>query len=42
MNKARIIEFLAELSCAELHCITPRNDLNALEEDREYILFACE
>ena len=42
MNKARIIEFLAELSGAEPHCITPRHDINALEEDREYILFACE
>jgi hypothetical protein len=42
MNKARIVEFLAELSGVEQRCTTPRDDLNALEEDREYILFACE
>lgn len=42
MNKARIVEFLAELGGGEPRRTTLQDDLSILEEDREYILFACE
>ena len=42
MNKAQILEFIGDYFKSEQYCVFPLERIQTLEEDREYILFACE
>ncbi|MEI7912779.1 MAG: hypothetical protein WCK77_24390 [Verrucomicrobiota bacterium] len=42
LNKARILEFVSEYLQSGQHCVFTLRRLQTLEDDREYILLACE